>query len=109
MLSTTIVDNNKGIFMNLKINRVYQHKSGSLYTLLAVSNLKATKDGWEQQAVYIDKDNVVWTRPAKEFEKKMQLTDLTIFSMIMPLVEFDETKIEVKDPEGIIKYPENGF
>ena len=95
--------------MDLEINRVYQHKSGKLYTLIAISNLEATKEGWEKQAVYVDKDNVVWTRPLKEFEEKMQLTDEKIFSVILPLFEFQEDKKAAKDRDWIVKYPENGL
>lgn len=95
--------------MDLEINRVYQHRSGKLYTLIAVSNLGATRDGWEQQAVYVDENNVVWTRPLKEFEEKMQLTDKKIFSVILPLFESKEDKKATKDPDWIVKYPENGL
>jgi hypothetical protein len=95
--------------MELKANKVYQHKSGKLYTLLAVSNLEATKDGWGQQAVYIDEQYTVWTRPAKEFEEKMTPTNLQNFATILTLSDINPFEQSIKDPDWIVKYPENGL
>lgn len=66
------------------VNAVYRHHSGTKYNIVAISNQKATKDGWTQEAVYLDEDMSVWTRPAKDFddETKFVLTEEAPFAKI---------------------------
>ena len=59
----------------LETNRVYKHHSGKKYTLVGVSNLKATKESYRKDAFYVDEDNVLWSRPVEEFEKGFELTE----------------------------------
>lgn len=78
--------------MSLEVNKVYKHRSGTLYTLVAISNLEATKDSWHQQAVYVDESGVIWSRPAEEFEEKMVIqNDIEAFAF---LFNFPEHKQE---------------
>lgn len=72
-------------FHMVSINRVYQHHSGSKYCVIGISNQKATKNGWNQEAVYIDEDGNLWTRNAEDFEdsQKFTLTDDKSFAKIV--------------------------
>lgn len=61
----------------LETNKVYKHYKGNLYVLLAISNLKATKDDYRKDAIYVDIEGNTWSRPIEEFEKNFELTDQT--------------------------------
>lgn len=46
----------------------FKHKTrGTIYTLVGRSNTLATRAGWRVDAVYLDSNNQLWTRPWGEF------------------------------------------
>lgn len=57
-----------------RINKVFKHQSGNLYVLIGISNLKAIKNGYNQEAFYIDQKMQTWSRPIKEFMEKFEET-----------------------------------
>ena len=54
----------------LKTRQFIHIKSGAIYTLLTISNEEATNPDFVKQAVYLDADGNVWSRPLTEFEEK---------------------------------------
>ena len=52
-------------------HRKFIHKtSGKPYTLIQIANEAATRPDFVKQAVYLDADGNVWSRPLAEFEEK---------------------------------------
>lgn len=52
-------------------HRKFIHKtSGKPYTLIQITNKAATRPYFVKQAVYLDADGNVWSRPLAEFEEK---------------------------------------
>jgi hypothetical protein len=59
--------------------------------------------------VYVDENGVVWTRPVKEFEEKMTLSEEHVSYVMLPLLSFQADE-EINEEHGeILKYPENGM
>lgn len=54
----------------LKTRKFAHIQSGAVYTLLTISNEAATNPDFVRQAVYLDEDGNVWSRPLAEFEEK---------------------------------------
>lgn len=50
----------------------YRHHSGTIYHVVAITNEKATKDGWVVEAVYFDESGTWWSRPLEDFLKNCQ-------------------------------------
>lgn len=46
---------------------VYQHHSGTMYTVITTANLDATRPGWAPQVVYEDPQERRWCRPLERF------------------------------------------
>lgn len=54
-----------------KEGSVWEHnRTGELYKVLAVSNLRATKSGWDPTVVYMDGNRTIWSRPLDEWLNK---------------------------------------
>lgn len=47
----------------------YQHHSGTIYHVVAITNEYASKNGWEVEAVYFDENGRWWSRPLHDFQK----------------------------------------
>lgn len=51
----------------------WMHKqSGKLYKIVCVTNLMATKPGFQPQVVYEDEEFTIWSRPLSEWEAKFK-------------------------------------
>lgn len=61
----------------LKVGRRYRKDSGGVYVLRLLTNLRATKPGWDVQAVYhpVDKPLEIWSRPIEYFVERFTLLE----------------------------------
>ncbi len=47
-------------------------KSGNDYMVLLLSNMQATREGWERTVSYQDQQGIVWSRPLTEWVDKYE-------------------------------------
>jgi hypothetical protein len=50
----------------------WMHESGTLYTVLCVSNVDAIRPGWSPTVVYVAPDGRVYSRPVTMFFEKFE-------------------------------------
>lgn len=61
------------IYQIPETGQIWKHKeSGSEYVIKTVTNLHATKPGWDRQVVYFDDLSHDWSRPLIEFVDKFE-------------------------------------
>ncbi len=52
-----------------ELTGTYQHHSGTIYHVIAITNEHAHQNGWEVDAGYFDDNSNWWSRPIEDFLK----------------------------------------
>ena len=75
---STPVDPVETRMRGLKVGRRYRKDSGGVYVLHLLTNLRATKPGWNVEAVYHPegKPLEIWSRPIEYFIERFTLLEV---------------------------------